>query len=162
MSKWNLPKLYRGPWVLYIICTLCFLLSPSLSLRKLICISTSELAPWAALAMAEVAYLLLMVILTFLWILFRKYGGAYILLTLFMINGLLMGLAGISDRFPTLYQLVSVFEPNCRESWIVGSYALFLTWLSVWVLCLIALYFAGRWFDAWVKKRETDGSSISP
>lgn len=156
MRKWDLRKLRRGPWILYILFTVCFLISPSLSLRKLIYVGTSKLAPWAALAMAEVAYLLLMVILTFLWILFRKYGVAYILLTLFTINGLLMGLAGISDRFPTLYQLAGVFipRPHCGEGGIVAYYQLFLTWLLAWVVFLIALYFTGRWFDNWVKKKE--------
>lgn len=158
MSKWDFRKIWRGPWILYIICTVCFLISPFLSLRRLRFVSTSELAPWAALAMTEVAYLLLIVILTFLWILFRKYGGAYILLTLFTINGLLMGLAGLFEPFPTLYQLVAMFEPGPHLDWgesgFVGFYQLFLAWLAVWALCLIALYFAGRWFDNWVKKKE--------
>lgn len=156
MRKWDLRKLRRGPWILYILFTVCFLISPSLSLRKLIYVGTSKLAPWAALAMAEVAYLLLMVILTFLWILFRKYGVAYILLTLFTINGLLMGLAGLFEPFPTLYQLAGVFipRPYYGEDGIVAYYQLFLTWLLAWVVFLIALYFAGRWFDNWVKKKE--------
>lgn len=148
MSKWNMQKICRAPWLLYIICTTCFLVSPSLSLRKLLYISESELAQWAVLAMAGAGYLLIMTSLTFFWILFKKYGGACIFLTIFGINGLLMGLAGISDRFPTLYQLVSLFEQEPYSvGRVVGLYELFLAWLLVWVICLAALYCAGQWLE---------------
>lgn len=65
--------------LLYIICTLLFLIDPSLSLRRLFEVRAFGEVFWVAFSMAFVGWLFAMAVLTLLELSVRRHGWAFLL-----------------------------------------------------------------------------------
>lgn len=133
--------------VLYIICTLLFLIDPSLSLRRLFEVRAFGEVFWVAFSMAFVGWLFAMAVLTLLEFSVRRHGGAFLLSVLLGVTAFQLIASLLSPRFPAYFQLASFFTGGpCSFEDLLGYYGLLLTLLAEWIVCLAVLLLVARWF----------------
>lgn len=126
---------------LYVICSLLFLIDPSLSLRRLFEVRAFGEIFWVAFSMAFVGWLFSMAVLTLLDFSVRKYGKAFLLSVLLGVTSFQLFASLLSPRFPAYFQLMPFFTTRspCSFENLLGYYGLFLTLLVEWIACLTVL-----------------------
>lgn len=149
--SWAKPLVSREnpPWIAYIVCTLWFLLDPALNLWRV-------WEGWVTFSMVSWAWGLAMGAITLLWMVFHRYGGSALALTIVSVFLFLWGLADVIrvDALPNPYQLYGLWDKygiSIESALII--YSMFLSWLASWDACVIVILLAARKYNRWANKQ---------